>query len=241
MGVVKTKNDIYRLALDKINSELGEFATASESGFLPENRAVDYLDLLVGKTMETYRFPFSIVRVPLVNEIVNELATSVDGEQTGKIFVRPKNIANILGVYSDKNLPFIESIINDYHNAKAQSISYSLYGNDGILIPSGAYLSEQDVTLYLVYFRQDPSVEDMTNLFQNYLVLDLASHIYLGHTYRNSNIYRALQMGATLELEKAKANIAENAHDYTNVLPTFLDIARYANKDGQITNTYERS
>lgn len=234
MGVAKSLSDLYRLALDKVNSETGEFNTASEAGYLPENKTIDILKLFIATSMELYRFPFAIVRVPLINKVIDNALTFRDGEKTHSIFQRPNNVANRIGIFKEKALPDIQAVLTDYSTVNNLSIPFSYLGADRIFIPNGEYIQKEGELLWFVYVRSDPAPSDMTGLFQNYLINELAAHIYLGSLGKNSNIYRALLLGAEVYFQRAKANISENTSDYSKLLPNFLEIAYYADKDGVI-------
>lgn len=224
--MVKTLNDIYRLAVQSLNSESHEV----NQNDLNSNQALDMLKLYISKEMEEFVYPFALVSIPLTNEIVNEDVTHTDGEKVRTLYNVPSNIARPLGVFTFDQIPTIYQLLSTEGFAQQNSINYRRLNSTTISVENGAMPDEQ---LYLVCSTKEPPITELPTNFVLAMVAKLAKNLGMGvFNVRNSNIVRLQELEYVAYIKTAKAVALETTKTLKNAVPTVLDVIYFADKDG---------
>ena len=230
MGLITSKDIIYKMSFAKITSGLPEEAVATIRSPGDVEQDLNILDLIIGSRMESFLYPFAVVSIPLVNEVVNSELTGSGTSQRGYIFSLPSPAAQILGIFQTDKIPDLAYFLDSDPPIKQASRPFRDLYDGNVFV--GVTEDEVD-SLSVVFVDLKPDVSKFTPTLGAGFVEMLAAHLYSGFGSNSNMLYR-FERKAKYFYDMSENIVLKNRQSYNRVLPTMLDVAYFANKDGQV-------
>lgn len=191
------------------------------------------LERLIEEECEAFIYPFAIHYFKLENPVVSARDYNAD---INSIYLLPKNVARIVGVFYQDNLPPLVNIAFPLNYALGfrSGFKYDLVSAEGdslIKISPNPVNDQPDKEVYLVYMTKAPLISNMFSSFQNMLVYLLASefHMAIG---TNSRILFNIQFQANKSRRVARTSAIKGFSNFNRIIVSLDQILESGKPDG---------
>ena len=224
MGIYRNSGEL----VDRVLTKLGLYARPPvETEITPDGEAASkVISETIWSECERFPYPFALRTLLLSNPETDTLITGPSTTER-KIYQKPEDSADIIGVFTENDIPTVFDIVQD-PRIKDSSLDYYPIGGNRIAVSYGG--SEQ---LYFLYVTGEPQVADMSTAFQLFLVFWACGVLY-DDVGSNSRIQARYFYTAEMRKKEAQKSALLNSGKVIPPLTDLNNLLLGAGPDGKV-------